>query len=220
MNTFQINNEATPPFNFNQKGLMFIPFKKFGKFQSVFDQGKLANKLFMVKTGMVKIVHVTESGNQLIREIKTDGEVFGEWKSMFNSNVRFQNSAITLSANTEILCLNLSPFGLENVSTLLSDLSQMILDQNERQQIRYQMLLLQSAEYRIKENLRELAMKVGQRFGEETLLKVWLSHEDIALLADTSRQTVTTVMNGLKKSGKITYSRDRMLFRNLNKIHH
>lgn len=139
---------------------------------------------------------------------------------MFNSNVRFQNSAITLSANTEILCLNLSPFGLENVSTLLSDLSQMILDQNERQQIRYQMLLLQSAEYRIKENLRELAMKVGQRFGEETLLKVWLSHEDIALLADTSRQTVTTVMNGLKKSGKITYSRDRMLFRNLNKIHH
>lgn len=71
------------------------------------------------------------------------------------------------------------------------------------------------AECRIKFTLRELAQKLGKRFGDETLLKLNLTHEELAMLTDSSRQTVTKTLSTLKRKGIITYSRNRILFRNL-----
>lgn len=219
MNAIQrkIENEGHQP-GF-QRGLMFLPFNTFGKFQSIYTQGDLANRLFMVKSGSVKLMEVSESGDQVIQDIKTEGEIFGEWNALFKKELYYKNSAVTLSDNTEIHCLKLSETFFENVSNSMADLSLLVLEEYNKMNTRHQRLLNNDAAYRIKEALLSLAQKAGQKFGDETLLKIWLSHEDLSKLADTSRQTVTTVMNDLKNKGKIIYSRDRILFRNLSNIH-
>lgn len=199
--------------------LMFLPFKKLDKFLPVYRQGDLANKLFMVKSGSVKLLEVSESGDQVILDIKTEGEIFGDWDALFNTGVYYKNSAVTLSDETEINCLKLSDTFFENASKTMEDLSLLVLEEYKKLSIRHQRLLTNDAAYRIKETLLSLAQRAGQKFGDETLVKIWLSHYDISKLADTSRQTVTSVMNELKKKRKITYSRDRILFRNLSNFH-
>jgi CRP-like cAMP-binding protein len=199
-------------------GLMFLPFKRLGKFETVYRQGDLANKLFIVKSGFVKLVELAESGDQIIHAIKTEGEIFGEWEALFNPEIHFNTSAITLSDETEINCIKLSDV-IENYPNSISSLSALILEDFKKINLRHQRLLNKDAAYRIKETLLYLAQKAGQKYGDETLLKMWLSHEDIAKLADTSRQTVTAVMNELKKKKKITYSRNRILFRILSNFH-
>ncbi|PZV87207.1 CRP-like cAMP-binding protein [Algoriphagus aquaeductus] len=203
---------------FDLPGIMFGEPQQFVRFSCIFKQGALANKLFMVKSGLVKIVHESESGDQFIREIKTEGEIFGEWDSVFNPSSRFTCTAISISEKTEILSFNLKEIEIKGMTNPL-ELTRRIFEEIETWKKRYERLLHKSAEYRIKETLRELALRAGQKFGEETLLKVWLSHEDIGQLTDCSRQTVTTIMNQLKTNNLISYRRDRILFRNLNLIH-
>jgi CRP-like cAMP-binding protein len=200
-------------------GLMFLPFKKLGKFQPVYRQGELANKLFMVKSGAVKLCELVESGDQLIHAIKTEGEIFGEWDALFHSDVHFNNSAITLSDNTEIHYIKLSEVNFDTAPNSVAGLSALVFEDFKKLNLRHKRLLNRDAAYRIRETLLHLAQKAGQKFGDETLLKIWLSHEDLAKLADTSRQTVTAVMNELKNKKKITYSRDRILFRSLINFH-
>jgi len=200
-------------------GLMFLPFKKLGKFQTVYRQGDLANKLFMVKSGSVKLCEIAESGEQVIHAIKTEGEIFGEWDALFHPEIYFNNSAITLSDDTEVHYIKLSEINLETHPNSVAGISALVLEDFKKLNLRHKSLLNKDAAYRIKETLLHLAQKAGQKFGDETLLKIWLSHEDIAKLADTSRQTVTTVMNELKTKKKIIYSRDRILFRSLSNIH-
>lgn len=200
-------------------GLMFLPYKKMGKFQAVYRQGESANKLFMVKSGAVKLCEFAETGEQIVHDIKTEGEIFGEWDAIFHSDVHYSNSAITLSDETEIHYIQVSEINFDNSPNSVVSLSTLVLADFKKLNLRHKRLLNKDAAYRIKETLLHLAQKAGQKFGDETLLKIWLSHEDLAKLADTSRQTVTSVMNALKKKKKIIYSRDRILFRSLLNFH-
>jgi CRP/FNR family transcriptional regulator, cyclic AMP receptor protein len=45
-----------------------------------------------------------------------------------------------------------------------------------------------------------------------------LTHQDIANLTATSRQTVTTVLNDLRERNVLTFSRNRLLIRNLAQL--
>jgi CRP-like cAMP-binding protein len=208
------------PEDLSHKGLMFEPYKCFGKNGQIFRQGNKASNLYLIKSGKVKISRISESGDEWTQEIITEGEIFGEWSSLVNSHKVHRCTATALCNQVSIYKLNIEHLSEQQRSSLLLELTPVILRQKDRAEKRHELLLKADAAYRIKETLLDLGFRGGEKFGEETLLKISISHEDISRLADTSRQSVTKVMNELKIQGKIYYTRDRILFRNLTHIHH
>ena len=76
-------------------------------------------------------------------------------------------------------------------------------------------LINKDARTRIVEYLIDLAEERGQKVGDETLVKHFFKHKDIASLTATSRQTVTTVLNELREKNVINFDRKRLLIRDL-----
>ena len=68
---------------------------------------------------------------------------------------------------------------------------------------------------RILEFLIDLNEKRGQRVGYEWVVRKFITHQEIANLTATSRQTVTTVLNELKAKDILTFDRKRLLIRDL-----
>ncbi|WP_373496416.1 Crp/Fnr family transcriptional regulator [Aquiflexum sp.] len=199
--------------------LMFTPFRKFKKSEGIYIQGGLCNHLYLVKNGAVKISRISEKGDELILQILTEGEIFGEWDRLIYPDVIFKDNSFALTQNTCIYRLDITSLIDQMKSRALLELAPTILRQKSRVEKRHELLLKKDASFRIRETLRDLALRGGSKFGDEVLLKIWLSHEDISHLADTSRQTVTKEMNVLRNQGKIYYTRDRILFRDINNIH-
>ena len=84
---------------------------------------------------------------------------------------------------------------------------------------RLESLLFKDARTRIVDFIKELATERGQRVGYETLVHDFaLTHQDIANLTGTSRQTVTTVLNDLREENQIYFDRKRLLIRDLEKL--
>jgi CRP/FNR family transcriptional regulator, cyclic AMP receptor protein len=81
---------------------------------------------------------------------------------------------------------------------------------------RIESLVAKDARTRIVEYLKDSAEESGRKVGTETLIKNNLTHQDIASLTGTSRQTVTTVLNELKENNLIYFDRKRILIRNLD----
>ncbi|MEM6724145.1 MAG: helix-turn-helix domain-containing protein, partial [Bacteroidota bacterium] len=71
---------------------------------------------------------------------------------------------------------------------------------------------------RIVEFLKELADERGQSVGFETVVRGFMTHQEIANLTATSRQTVTTVLNDLRNKNLITFNRRRLLIRDLENL--
>jgi CRP-like cAMP-binding protein len=66
--------------------------------------------------------------------------------------------------------------------------------------------------------LKNLADKKGQRVGYEMLVRKFMTHQEIANLTATSRQTVTTVLNELRNKNILTFNRRRLLIRDMSNL--
>lgn len=66
--------------------------------------------------------------------------------------------------------------------------------------------------------LIELINEKGVEIGYDILVRSSLTHQEMASYTNTTRQTVTTVLNELKNKKLLTFDRKRILFRDLDKL--
>ena len=83
---------------------------------------------------------------------------------------------------------------------------------------RLEALVFKDARERIIDFLKDNAAKRGKRIGFETLIRHNLTQQDIANFTCTSRQTVTSVLNELRKANLIYFNRRSFLIRDLAKL--
>ena len=74
------------------------------------------------------------------------------------------------------------------------------------------------ARTRIADIIKDTTQQRGLKVGYETLVKHSPTHQDIANITCTSRQTVTLVLNDLKKSDLIYFNRGKILVRDLARL--
>jgi len=79
-------------------------------------------------------------------------------------------------------------------------------------------LVFKDARDRIIDFIKESAEKRGRRVGFEMLFKHCLTQQDIANITGTSRQTVTSVLNELKRLDLIYFNRRSILIRDMAKL--
>ena len=81
---------------------------------------------------------------------------------------------------------------------------------------RLESLVFKDSRSRIVEFLVDLNSEKGERVGYEWVVRGFITHQEIANLTATSRQTVTTVLNELKTKNIITFNRKRLLIRDVD----
>ena len=80
---------------------------------------------------------------------------------------------------------------------------------------RVESLVFKTSRGRIIGFLEKLVNRRGQRVGYEMLVRKFFTHQEIANLTATSRQTVTMVLNELRKKNILTFNRSRLLIRDM-----
>jgi CRP/FNR family transcriptional regulator, cyclic AMP receptor protein len=87
-----------------------------------------------------------------------------------------------------------------------------------RAESKLESLIFKDARTRIVEFIKDSVSKTGRKVGLEMLLKHSLTHQDIANITCTSRQTVTLVLNELRKSDLIYFNRGKILVRDMTRL--
>ena len=180
-----------------------------------------ANRLYFLKKGKVKVSKYSEDGKEMIISILTVGDVFGEFSVISDSNDNYQEVVEVLE---DVLTCSLS---IPDVKDLLKNniefgksITNLIGFKYKKMQSRLESLFFKTTPQRIKGFIKEMADDYGMkvRNSHEIVLKLDLKHDDIAKLTGTTRQTVTSVMNQLNKSGIISYDRSRILIRDYSRL--
>ncbi len=179
-----------------------------------FEEDK-SEQIYLVSSGKVKIGRYLDDGRELTKAVLTKGEIFGEMAIMGETERKDFAQALD---NTTICPLTLGEMDdlmLENKNLSLK-MRQLIGLRLRKAERMIASLLFKSSRQRIIEFLVDLANEYGQKVGFETLVKEFFSHKIIAGLTATSRQTVTTVLNELKRKNVINFDRKRLLIRDLD----
>jgi CRP-like cAMP-binding protein len=186
----------------------------------IYDYGDKTDKVYFLKEGSVKVSKYSAEGKEMIMSIYKKGEVFGLDSIYADSDERTE----VVEVLEDVLTCALD---IKDVKSLLStnldfnkSIFKLIGARSEKIQKRLESLFFQTSPDRIRGFIKDYALEYGAKlvYSDEIEVKVSLTHEDIAKLTGTTRQTTTTVFNKLEKEGIIVYDRNRILIKDINKL--
>ena len=191
--------------------------KKYKRGDFIYVPDEHSDKIYFLMEGRVKIGTYGEGGKEITKAVLSSGEVFGELAIIGEEKRR--DFAYVMEATT--LCI----ISIEEMKSLMREynglqlfLMKIMGNRVLEMEQRLESLVFRDSRTRIIEYLLNLAEKKGQRVGYEMLVRRFLTHQEIANLTATSRQTVTTVLNELRSKNILTFNRKRLLIRDIKEL--
>lgn len=188
------------------------------KYSYIYLPDEPSNYLFFLVKGTIKIGTHSSDGREVIKAILHPTALFGELGLV--GEEKRQDFARTMNEEVKLCVLKVSDFQnlMQTNHKLCLKVISLIGSRLRRAENRLESLIFKDARTRIIEFLKESAEKRGRKVGYEMLLKHSLTQQDIANLTGTSRQTVTSVLNELRKSDLIYFNRRSILIRDMAKL--
>lgn len=191
--------------------------KAFSKGAYIYLPDEYADRMFFITEGRVKIGTYSEQGKEVTKAIIGPGEVFGEL-SLIGESKRHDFAYAMEDTRTCVMTVDEMKSMMREHDALSLFLMRTMGSRMLEMENRLQSLVFKDSRTRIIEYLLELVRKKGQRVGYEMLVRKFLTHQEIANLTATSRQTVTTVLNELRNKDLLTFNRKRLLIRDIEAL--
>lgn len=187
-----------------------VVVRKMRKGAIVYSTQNDDRKVFFVISGFIKMVEITEAGEEVIKDILSHNDVFGGSQELAAGSCEhaevLSNKAIvvSISQNRFIQIMKANP-------TLSYNFNVNLMQKIQRLESRYATLARQDSKARLLSLLRGLASRreVVSK-GRSLVLENYLTQEELAKMIFVSRQTFSRALKDLRKSGRLIYNRRRI----------
>jgi len=192
-----------------------VELKTKPKFSYVYLHGDASDRIFFLIKGVIKIGSHSSDGKEVIKTILHPLSMFGELGVVGEPHRK--DFARVMNSDAQFFSLKVEDFKrlMRSNSTVTNQVLNIVGERLRSVENRLESLIFKDARTRIIDFIKETADKRGRQVGFETLIKHSLTQQDIANITGTSRQTVTSVLNELKKDNQIYFTRKSILVRDL-----
>ena len=168
------------------------------------------SKVFLLIKGRIKVTEFDEHDNELIKDILTAYDVFGDLSLESRPNI--DEYAEALTANTVVCSFNVVDFKriLEDNPMVAMRYVNTVNLKLKKLESRHSDLVFHDAKFRLIRFIKNWARTDGNKVGDKIILNNYLTHSDIANVIATSRQSVNVLLNELRDSGMLFYNRKRI----------
>jgi CRP/FNR family transcriptional regulator, cyclic AMP receptor protein len=184
-----------------------VKVKNVNKGESIYMEDGFENRVYLLVKGKIKISEIDDCGDELIKEVLTATDIFGD--VALNGGISNDEFAESFTDNTVICSYRSGDFKIlmQSNPMLAMNFIQHISAKFRRLENRHSNLVFKDAKSRLISFFKDWANREGSRDGDKIKLTNYLTHNDIAGIISTSRQSVTTLLNELKDTGLLFYNR-------------
>ena len=197
---------------------IIMGFKKAYKNEVIYFADEPIKRIYLLKKGMIKIAETNADGNEIIKDIIQQGDLFGELG--LNSESVNHEYAQAISDEVKICSFTLDDFEkvMEANPSVALSYTKLVGFKFMRLQNRYSNLVFKDVKTRVVDFIKDWAEKDGIKENNQIRLHNYLTHQDIASLVCSTRQTINQVVNELQAAGKLTYSRKEIIIPDIKKL--
>ena len=184
--------------------------KQYGKGEFVFSPGSPGETVYFLRQGKIKIGQFSPAGREVILWFCLAGEFFGLAEvargggRVVHAQACEDSKVLAVSQDEYKAFLEgharVALLSMQVLSTRLRLLGDMFIN-----------LVADDVDTRIAKLILRLSARYGARSGKDILLNIPLTHQEIADMVGTTRQTVTSVLSRLKRQGVLSIENHRIL---------
>lgn len=197
----------------NEMTIMHQCFKK----EVIYFEDTYPDTIYFCKEGRVKISRTDESGRETTLYIVQPGQIFGE-QALVGEDKR-SHRAEALDDSVMICSIPRKEFEafLDRHPDLSRKVYKSMGDRMRTVEQKLADIIFRGSEERIINFLYKMGSENQKPGGiDEAYIRPFFTHEEIAYLTATSRQTVTSVLNKLKSNDVLTYNYNKMYIKQLS----
>jgi CRP/FNR family transcriptional regulator, cyclic AMP receptor protein len=194
-------------------------FIEASKGEYIYFEAQHLNKLFFIKEGYIKIGFIDNDGNEVIKEIIQKGEIFGQF-TLERDNLNGEFAQVHKS-NVSLCAFTIEKFEkiLSKNNTVAVAFTKQVGSKLRKVENRLMNMLNTDVRTRILRFLDEM-VKMNTPFcnGASFRMPNFLTHDDIARLIGSSRQTVTMAITDLTVDGFFKITRKEIIVPNTTRL--
>lgn len=197
-----------------------IEFESLPRYSVLYHCKEPADNVYILLEGLVKISNYCneDPSREVIKSLQQPYNMFGT-EGLLGST---QRNDCAQSMNFESTLARLSTFDFQELLKTFPlfrlRFLEIIGSRLQKAEKRLESLVFKDARARLVDFLKECADNGGWKVGYEMLVKHCLTQQDIANIIGASRQTVTMVMNDMKRGNQIHFDRRRILIRDMENL--
>jgi len=177
-----------------------IPLTSHKKNHFIFMTGEVAECIFVIKSGTVKVSYVDMNGQEKILNIFQTGDVFG---NLFLGKYRFRIGYAQAINKVQVYRLGEQDFIqlIEQYPKIATNYIRYQADEHRETIARMHALMSMDAKHRVLGILLSLVRRYCCDYGDSYLLPASLTQADLANMTGLNRSTVSLIINELRRDG-------------------
>ena len=185
--------------------------KHFRRRQVIFFAEQRSDSVFVVIAGRVKLIRASLTGREITMSLVNPQEIFGE-TGLFDPNAAYSDTAETIEDCTTLVFRRVD---IETTLVQYPDLMRAFLASSYERRRQMETRLAELVFYDVSTRLAHLLASMVEQYGRSTkqgdLLRVKLTHQEIANMIGSTRETTTLILNDFRREGLIDFSGRRII---------
>jgi len=178
----------------------------------IYRKGDVADALFIIEQGRVKICSIDATGREAVIDIVGAGALFGE-SSLYSAGVREKNAIAYENARLLRIPAGVYREGMAASRELYDYTFRMVGQRLSRAERRVADLALDAIPARLDKLLADLSERYGRPEPEGVLIDLALPHREIASIVGSTRESVTVRLNEMRRAGIIDFVDRKILIK-------
>lgn len=193
-----------------------IKFTPSRRFTTLYSEGSPADSVLFLESGLVKICKRGEEGKEIILQIVSPGEIFGE-QALSLEHTRTAGAEVLQEGTIYVVPRDVFIRFCDNRPEMWKHVAQLLAHRKRDLEKKIELLCMHDVEYRILHYIAELATAFGAKLdGHE--YAVPLSQGELASLIGATRETTSTTLNMLARRGLIRLGRRQLILSSLDGV--
>jgi CRP/FNR family transcriptional regulator, cyclic AMP receptor protein len=184
--------------------------KNYRKNQIIFLEEETGTYMYIVLAGKIKVTKTNSNGKEILLAIHQSGDFFGEMALLDG-----KTSPATVSAMEDCRVATVSASDFQALvmknEKIVRQIIQVLCGRLRQSWAELQRLSYGSAESRIKSGLWELGRRHGVQDARGTIINLKITHQELAEMVGTARETVTRMLAALQKQQVIEIEDRRII---------
>ncbi|KGP71009.1 Crp/Fnr family transcriptional regulator [Pontibacillus yanchengensis] len=182
----------------------------------LFQEGQLANELYIVKSGRIQISKNTPEGKELTLRICGINEIVGEL-TLFSEGAKYLLSAKAIeSSEVGVIKKDELEEKLSHNNALAIEFMKWMSDHFRRTQTKFRDLILYGKKGALYSTLIRMVNSYGVEKANGFLIDMRLTNQELAGFCGTSREVVNRLLSDLKKEGIVSIQKGKITIHNLD----
>ena len=195
-----------------------VSHHKFSEKQVIYMPSDPRARLYAILNGRVKLTQLSPEGKELVLCVLGEGEVFGEL-CLFDDGPH--STLATALEDAEIMAIKCS-----DLAKFMAEDPEMVTALGKHVGERIRALEKKISDFVFKDVAQRLAgllLDMAHDYGEQTpsgehVVEMKITHQDLAGLIGSTRETTTTTLNHFRDEGLIDFQRGRIMVRSIERL--